>query len=129
MAIGHFAAPFAGNHQHRANAAINIHRTIAPRGPGQRVQGVKLFLALRDVERERLQHLGALMKRHGAERRATSIARPIQHGLHVQWCAAGLCNLDPGYGSVDRARCRPRFDPAGVCVTGRSQHRIRLLFY
>ena len=124
VAVGHFAAAFACDHHHRADAAFDIDTAVAAGRAGQRVQRVELFLALGDILADRLDHLGTFMERQRAQGWATGQSRPVEHALHVEARAACLRDQLSIDGTVNGARLVIRRDPFARRKTFGFQHGL-----
>ena len=122
LPVRHLAAALAGHHHHRADTALDIDRPVAPGRPGQRVQRVQLFLALRDVAAQRLDHARAVVKTHRAQGRSTRVARPVQHRLRIRRGATGHRDHRAGHRPVDRPCIVTRGNPSPRRIAFRFQH-------
>ena len=71
--VGKLAAAPAGVGEERPDAALDVDPGIALRGAGRGRDRVELVLPRHEVLRHRLEHPGALVERHRAERRPADL--------------------------------------------------------
>ena len=83
MAVRHLARALAREHQHRADAAVDVDPGIALGRAGGVRELVELGLEVEQALAERAQHGRALVKGHRPQRGAAGLARVAQHRREV----------------------------------------------
>ena len=110
------AAPARGIGEDRAQAAIDVDQVVAPGRPGVGGQRIERLLALGQVQRQRLQQVGALVEGQPAQRRAADLAGMADHRREVQAAARQPGHHPPVDGAGDVGQPLGRGDPAVLGV-------------
>ena len=101
--VRHFPSAFGSEYEHRSDSAVDVDQAVGLGGSGIEGDVVKRLLALRHMQSQRFEHLGALVERHRAQRGSAFGARVVQHGRRIQRVVAGAADELAGDGRPHRA--------------------------
>ena len=122
LRIGQLPPPFGGIDEQRANTAIDIDQMVTLGRAGGKAQVIERLLVFAQVLRQRLEHLGAIMKRQRPQRRSPAPAGIVEHGCNGQGACPGLCHDCAGNGVLNRSRAAIGRDPLSSGVTFDIEH-------
>ncbi len=116
-AVRQFARPFAREHEHRADAAVDVDPGVGFRRACPIGEFVELVLEVEQPLAERAQHRGALVECHGAQRATAGRARVRERAADVESAARRLRHGLAGARIKQSARVTRSFLPAIRQVT------------
>jgi hypothetical protein len=95
-AVREFARALAREHEHRADAAVDVDPGVALRCAGAVRELIELRLEVEQALAERAQDGGAFVERQRAQRRPADLARVCQRGPKIEALAHGFGNRRTG---------------------------------
>src|SRR5262249_2591269 len=114
--VGELATPSARVGEQRSDAAVDVDPRVASRRSRVARHPIELFLARREILRERFEHARALME--GATReRGSAVATPeVEHRVEVEPPARRDADLLAGDGVEEHRACAAAAHPLTECV-------------
>ena len=112
VAVGELAAALAREHQHRADATIDVDPRIRLGGARLVGERVELILEFGEAFAQRAQPRGTLVKGERPQRRPADAARVLEHGLEIDPGARGMADHRTGRRVLERDARALAIDPA-----------------
>ena len=123
VAVRQLPRALAREHEHRADAAVDVDPGIALGRAGRVRERVELGLEVEQALAERAQHRRALVEGHRAQRRAADFARVTERGAEIEALARGFRHHCAGAGIAQDGRTAPAALPLAAQVTLQA-HRV-----